>query len=766
MSKKVLLKLGAGNLQDGFQQISLELEKNGERIVKEHGELPANPQLQNFFRLWEFGYGAFYENSLMTLRSHPGEIEIEESGIEGFSTIDFPETCAQLRQCMRDWLASASFSRIGDLIRLKFQQDDEIVIVIETANEFIPRLPWHFWSIFDDFGKAEIAFSLQTYQRQNISVNRSKLRILAVFGDSTDLTLEADRRFVSKLKAEFVPLEQPSPLELSQKLDDPQGWDLLFFAGHSSEDAGGSIRLNASESLTLAGLSHALTAAIERGLQLAIFNSCSGLGLGTNLAALNIPTVIVMRESVPNRVAQSFLREFLKSFAKGTALLVAVRHARQQLQVLEHDYPCATWLPVVFWNPLTVMPTWKSLQLRSVGKIWSVVAIGAILTAVGVWGIRAQGYLEPLELATYDLALNHRWKAETADPRILIVGVTETDFTKLKVTNPLSDQIVAQAIQSLRRHQPRAIGLDIYRDQPNGAGQAELGVALPQPEVVSICKMPGMDQAEYPVIAAPGQLSAKNVGFTNFSIDPDKVLRRQILGMSILDRKCDTDHSLSMRLVLQYLGVPEAKELENGNVLVGKRELPNLAGMVGAAGGYRSGGALANMRGYQVLLNYRHSARVARQVSLDDVLSDRVAESEIRGKIVLIGYVAASNEDVSRTAYRVGGDEMAGVVIHAHMVSNILSHVLDGRSLITVWPEIVEQGWILLWCAIGGVIAGRFWGYKFMVVGGVAMICLVVVYVGWFNLGAVWIPLIPAELGLMGTGLMVTGWRWFRYNQL
>jgi hypothetical protein len=400
MFNKVRLQLGDGNLQNGFRQINLVLEKNGSVIAQEQGSLPGNIELYNLSNRWKFGYDAYYDSSLNKLRSYGADIEIEDSGIEGFSTSTFAETCAEFQQCMEEWLESVSFSEIGREMLLQFQKNDEIAIVIETADEFIQRLPWHFWRILRDFRKAEIAFSLPTHQRQTVSVKRSKPRILAIFGDSTGLDLEADRQFICQLKAEFVFLEQPRPAELSQSLNDLQGWDMLFFAGHSSADENGSIQINATESLTLRELSYALESAIDHGLQLAIFNSCSGLSLGADLAALNIPTVIVMREAVPNLVAQSFLREFLRSFAQGRSLLTAVRHGRQQLQVLERNFPCATWLPVVLWNPIVALPTWSALQHRSTEKIWRITALVAALTTVVIWGIRSQGYMEPIELSS------------------------------------------------------------------------------------------------------------------------------------------------------------------------------------------------------------------------------------------------------------------------------------------------------------------------------------------------------------------------------
>ena len=55
-------------------------------------------------------------------------------------------------------------------------------------------------------------------------------------------------------------------------------------------------------------------------------------------------------------------------------------------------------------------------------------------------------------------------------------------------------------------------------------------------------------------------------------------------------------------------------------------------------------------------------------------------------------------------------------MVHAQMTSNILSHMLDDRSLITTWGDVAEFGWILLWGTVGGAI--WFWcgGSKFWLI--------------------------------------------------
>jgi branched-chain amino acid transport system substrate-binding protein len=104
--------------------------------------------------------------------------------------------------------------------------------------------------------------------------------------------------------------------------------------------------------------------ALANGLKLAIFNSCDGLRLAGALAHLHIPLVIVMREPVPDQVAQAFLRYFLQAFAQGQSVYLAVREARERLQGLEGQYPCATWLPIICQNPCEKPPKWSDLFYR------------------------------------------------------------------------------------------------------------------------------------------------------------------------------------------------------------------------------------------------------------------------------------------------------------------------------------------------------------------------------------------------------------------
>jgi CHASE2 domain-containing sensor protein len=753
MSSKVFLNLGAGNLNSGFDRIESRLEIDGRLVAKSRASLPSNAELQDLYYQWQFGYTAYYDNCVELLRGSSSQrIELDDTGITGFSVTTFAETTIELARAMRGWLDSSSFREIGDRIQALCDrsEDEEVVVTIESEDDSIYRLPWNCWRAIVDRPQVEITFSLHTYQRQLSISHRTKPRILAIFGDSTGIDTTVDAKSIRRLPVDLVMLAEPSIAQLQRELNDRQGWDILFFAGHSSEDNVSAVRLNPTESVTSIDLSHALTAAIGRGLKLAIFNCCSGLGLGTSLAKLNIPTAIVMREAIPNRVAQQFLQAFLDRFESGDSLLAAVAAARQQLQPLEANFPCATWLPVVFWNPTVELPTWKSFYPQSPKRInlWRSIAI-VFATTAAIWGIRHQGYLEPVELAAYDLMMKSRPIAEAADDRILIIGVDRT--------KPLSDRVLVKTLTKLQQARPKAIGLDIYRDRSFGEGHRDLTTLLQDRGVIiSSCLMAGHSQ-NFPGIAAPAGVPTEQVGFTNFSLDRDRFLRRQVLGMAPVDppsggRGCPTDHSLSLRLALKYLGIAAADEADNGNLKIGDRELAVLGS---SFGGYRSSAARDNLRGFQVMLNYRNAPQVAPQMSLDDFLSRPIASAQIAGKVILIGYVGANSGDDFRTLN--GMPRLPGAIVHAQMTSNILRHILDDRALITTWGDLGELGWMLLWGAVGGGIWFWFRGVQIWIAVGGAIVLIIVTCAVYLYIRSVWMPLIPAGMAVTIVPLVAVG---------
>lgn len=119
------------------------------------------------------------------------------------------------------------------------------------------------------------------------------MKILVVVGRSDGIQTQSDLAIIQKLQArgaEVTVLIQPNGRELCAALWHRQGYHIFIFTGHSGSHEDGQIgwiELNEADSLSIEEFKHAFKAAIDQGLQLAIFNSCDGLGLANQLGPIN-----------------------------------------------------------------------------------------------------------------------------------------------------------------------------------------------------------------------------------------------------------------------------------------------------------------------------------------------------------------------------------------------------------------------------------------------------------------------------------------------
>lgn len=143
---------------------------------------------------------------------------------------------------------------------------------------------------------------------------------------------------------------EPSPLEFQQHLWDKPGWDVVTFSGHSSSANGGSIYINSKNSLSVADVKSGFRQAVKNRLSLVFLNSCDGLEFAARLGELNVPQVIAMRDYVPDAIAQNFFEHLFGAIADGKPLHLAMRQAREYLEIFEVLFPCASWLPVACQN--------------------------------------------------------------------------------------------------------------------------------------------------------------------------------------------------------------------------------------------------------------------------------------------------------------------------------------------------------------------------------------------------------------------------------
>lgn len=794
MSKLVVLNLGKGTLQDGFPHVSVQLkDENNSNWKQFQGSLPAAPKIIDLYRRWQLLYDLIYEARSINIGFRNGQfvdddIIIDNADVTHVSDAEFYQVCEDLQNKIDNWLDAEDFRNIDRQLRMRLAYDDEIRVIISTEDIYLRRLPWHIWRFFRDYTQAEVALSPIEFEAglQKNSLTQT-IRILAILGDSTGIDINEDRKLLSSLPGvETIFLVEPRRQQLNELLWDEQGWDILFFAGHSSSTDGetGNIYINSTESLTITQLRNALKKAITSGLQLAIFNSCDGLGLARQLDDLHIPQIIVMREPVPDKVAQEFLKRFLMGFGNGKSFYLAVREAREQLQGLEGEFPGASWLPVICQNPAVTPLTWwqmgryeeanapvteqnqridkpiksKSTHRKNIRTFGKTAILISIAVAVVVCSFRHLGILQPLELQVFDQMMRMRTLNEKPDDRLLIITVTEEDLKYqnkqgMQRQGSLSDAALFQILSKLEPLKPSVIGLDIYRDFPVQQKQVALTNQFQENEnFFAICKHSDL-QLKHTGIAPPVEVPRERLGFSDVITDNDGILRRHLFYMSPnLDSPCPTETALAMQLALRYLekkGQKIAPEInDDSRMQLGKITLPILTSHWG---GYQR----LDAAGYQIMLNYRRSRNIPKKVTLTQILQGNFDPNLIKDRIVLIGTIVPKYEDNLYTPFsldRLPDQSVRGVYIQAEMASQILSAYLDKRPLINVWPTWLETFWIWIWSLIGSGIALYFKKPLVLVLITGFTVCIIFTFCfGIFEVQSIWIPFIPSGLSIIST---------------
>ncbi|HKO29902.1 MAG TPA: adenylate/guanylate cyclase domain-containing protein [Nitrospiraceae bacterium] len=392
-----------------------------------------------------------------------------------------------------------------------------------------------------------------------------------------------------------------------------------------------------------------------------------------------------------------------------------------------------------------------STLLKLCQSLVAVSLLAGVVIGFSVLGIRNTSILEPLELTVYDWLIQSRRGSEGPDPRIVLITVTEQDILN-QGRWPITDAILAQALERLVRFQPRAIGLDIYRDIPVDPGHTDLNrVFVEHPQIITVTKLAGGTMAGIP--PPPVLAGTEQVAFNDILIDSDGIVRRGLLFQEVGDQ---TAYGFAIRLAFLFLAeegiAPQPSPDDPEQLRLGPTTLrrfgPSDGGYVGADAG-----------GYQILLDFHRGQNPPPSFSLTALLTDQVEAEAIRNKIVLFGVTAESVPDLFHTPFSSGNDTgrmIPGVVVHAHVISQLLGAAMDGRRPSATLNESQEWLWTLLWGLCGAGIGAWIrspWRLAFSAAGGLFILCIIVVVAfaqGW------WIPLVPPAMAWFLSGFAVT----------
>lgn len=772
MGKSIVLNFGSGDLQHGFSQIQVEVREPYRPMpTKLRASLPAAPDLVELYRRWQMLYREYYQqlnqrSQQLAIVIDP-DLDVDEADLTNFSEIDFEELRQRLPERLNDWLDSEGFRATERQLRTLLDSQEEIQITIETEDDQLRQLPWCLWSFLDDYVNAEIELSNLEYRPsiKTAAETNKGVRILVLLGNSEGIDVTPDQQVIAQLagaRPEF--LTEPSAEAVSDRLW-KQSWDILFFAGHSSsQEEEGCFYLNQTEKLTIDDLRPALRTAIANGLKLAVFNSCDGSKLAIELADLHIPAIIVMREPIPDAIAHRFLKYFLEAFSTGISLHKAFRDAREKLRVQQRHFPCADWLPMLFRNPTETAPTWvqllnhpqRSFHTKSKQpRYWQVLIIALLVTAL-MQEIRQFNFFQPLELASLDQMMRIRLKKEPPDDRLFVIRVTSESLKKLNKdsTDSLDGDEVADILQKLTQYRPQVIGLDIYRDQ-----EKYLSPKLEQqlqkiPNLIGICKVPDDEEPLTIGHRPPPGIPLDRIGYSDFApLDVDGVLRRHLFEIQVDEPKsCKAQISFATQIALAYF---QAKKI---SVEINKQPWKFRDVTVQAmTGGYPQSVDLGGMQGMIRYRPYQRLEDIAPTISLNQFLNDDFQPQQLQGSIVLIGYdVQGEDNDRLPTPYPLKNEKdpwTPGVFIHAQIISQLLSAVMDKRPrpLIWWWPWWGETIWMGCWALLGGAIAVSSKSIHQTAILSVCSVGLLWLICWMVSLGAGWIPFVPAALALLPT---------------
>jgi CHASE2 domain-containing sensor protein/two-component sensor histidine kinase len=380
-------------------------------------------------------------------------------------------------------------------------------------------------------------------------------------------------------------------------------------------------------------------------------------------------------------------------------------------------------------------------RLHETLSLWRWLLPGMVVIGL-VMAARLTGSLQGLELLTLDTFLRLR-PAEPRDDRIVLVGIDEADMQKTGY--PIQERQLIDLLKTLQAYRPAVIGLHILQNQIAESNKAELWTALKQPQKLIVAEkiLPASDQ-----IPPPLKFPANQVGLIDLITDGDIHVRRAILGTFDPINPKTYKLSLTIGLVENYL-VSQDKNLTLKNGIsdpkamrFGTTELPRLR----PSGAYPG----ADTGNPQILLNFRNHHQPFRVLSLSDIKTGNVDPSWLRDRIIIVGITAPKIRPIIPTA---AIDKTNSLDIQAHAVSQIISAVMDGRSLLNTWTDGWEYLWIIFW-GLTAIVLGRsklLAKHKLLGIGIAQISFIGISY--FLLLGGWWIPVIPTSFVWLLNGI-------------
>ncbi|MFZ2446246.1 MAG: adenylate/guanylate cyclase domain-containing protein [Syntrophobacteraceae bacterium] len=366
------------------------------------------------------------------------------------------------------------------------------------------------------------------------------------------------------------------------------------------------------------------------------------------------------------------------------------------------------------------------------------------IICVGVIWVRNAGMLQSTEFAVYDYCLQYQPQISFPENRILVVAISEPDIQQLG-SWPLQDGLLAKLVKNLLAHDPRVIGLDLFRNIEVPPGSEELRELFSRDiPVITIMKF---GDKSSPGVPAPYMVKdSGRVGFGDALLDPGGLTRRGLLFMDDGNQSYTSFPLLLASVYLQNQGIGARPDPSDPELLrFGKTTFVPIEA---DAGGYVN----MDAKGYQFLLDFSGAKVGFASISLTRALAGDFADEAVRDKIIMVGATAESLRDfffIPVSKSEDDGLRIWGIELHATTVSQLLRCALDGQKPMRFLSEREELGWIVLWGLLGYAVGLRVSSFRRFALFLVLLPAVLAGITILLFLMGVWLPVIPPALAFV-----------------
>lgn len=298
----------------------------------------------------------------------------------------------------------------------------------------------------------------------------------------------------------------------------------------------------------------------------------------------------------------------------------------------------------------------------------------------------------------------------------------------------------------------RKQGIDALDGSKPFGNREFLSIFYNNPNFFAISKQAGIKGDKDFNVVSPPPIPREQIADVGIVSDADGVQRR---GLLYPITKEPAIPSLSWALAKRYLEGKGAKidGIERNNEFHLKVNNTVFWKFRNFSGPYTR----ADEGGYQILVNWRKSD--FKVVTVSDILDNKIAPSQFKDRIVIVGAYAPSLNDQFLTPlnpeWSGSPRRIDGIEAIAQVTSYTLSAVLDDRHILQTWREP--------WISFAILSCGLIIGYLFQKISiermNIALLLLFLVSISLFCLFFLllpigyWIPISPLVLAILSTGI-------------